>query len=661
MSTELNKLASALASAGVEHSYVKSAPAVSDMSALSQALASAGLKHMVVGANPVIASGAGKRISISYETWDEESEDAGETDEKGWENEEGIEFTDDADETAVEQAIDFLKKEGATNFSASSFEPRGWYSTGSESDDRDIQTGELTIYSYHLNGEWTDEEKEAIYNGVTGKADHSSDVAPGGLDLDATASTEVVAFGYTTLNDAVLTKIDAGRPFKINAKPANRNKGSVHGSPELEGHGWAEGAAAEAIEKLKEAGADYWIYSYNTPIFARLGSQWYEIPGRYTKTTTMHQGGIRRQLNAVEFGAERLPGAGIRRPVAPGGLDLDAEASTNLGALSHALASAGVQHTVVTAFEPAAPISVVISSNGIEKKLTITPTRYAADYNVNQLVSTIQSWSNKYLGPTEATASTEVVAFFGNKEEPVFITVKSPEKSVTFKYVKSPHDPSPTTIRTFFQALSTVGTFYKGTQLVEVPAPTDDDKSFFITIKNGAKAVTYKYVQSPYDPEPKTIKTFAQALEKVGSRYKGSKFAEVPSAEATASTEVIAFGTSNLPQAFLDKIAQRKDFKVRNGSVSGHANYWGPGRADGKALTTIKKLQALEADYWLYSYATPIGALVGDQWYIIPGQYSPTTTRHQHILWQLGAKSLDDTALPADVRRPVAPGGLDLD
>ena len=531
MSTELNKLASALASAGVEHSYVKSAPAVSDMSALSQALASAGLKHMVVGANPVIASGAGKRISISYETWDEESEDAGETDEKGWENEEGIEFTDDADETAVEQAIDFLKKEGATNFSASSFEPRGWYSTGSESDDRDIQTGELTIYSYHLNGEWTDEEKEAIYNGVTGKADHSSEAAPGGLDLDATASTEVVAFGYTTLNDAVLAKIDAGRPFKINAKPANHNKGSVHGSPELEGHGWAEGAASEAIEKLKEAGADYWIYSYDTPIFARLGSQWYEIPGRYTKTTTMHQGGIKRQLNAVEFDSTNLPGAGIRRPVAPGGLDLDAEASTNLGALSHALASAGVQHTVVTAFEPAAPISVVISSNGIEKKLTITPTRYAADYNVNQLVSTIQSWSNKYLGPTEATAS----------------------------------------------------------------------------------------------------------------------------------TEVIAFGTSNLPQAFLDKIAQHKDFKVRNGSVSGHANYWGPGRADGEALTAIKKLQALDADYWLYSYATPIGALVGDQWYIIPGKYSPTTTRHQQILWQLGAKSLGDTALPADVRRPVAPGGLDLD
>jgi len=115
------------------------------------------------------AKSTGKRISTSYETWDDESEQAGETDDKGWKDEEGEEFSDDEDESAVKQAVKFLRKNGAVDFSASQYEPRGWYSTSTDSDSRDIRTGELTIYSFHLNDGWTDKEKKEIYDAITKK------------------------------------------------------------------------------------------------------------------------------------------------------------------------------------------------------------------------------------------------------------------------------------------------------------------------------------------------------------------------------------------------------------------------------------------------------------------------------------------------------------
>jgi len=656
MSGELDNLAIALASAGVQHTYVKSKPET--MAELSQALASAGLKHMLVGApNEAIAAGPGKRISITYETWDDESLGAGETDDKGWENEEGIEFSDDGDETAVDQAVDFLKKESATEFSASSFTHGGWYSTSSNDSDRDLQTGELTTYSYHLNDGWTDEEKQAIYDGVTGvgssneaeasisgikwrsetvypnddegaflrgtspageeveallgtDADNAAIrankqrilstgdttgcpirlVHPHSNEAEAAASTVITAAGYTNLDASTVAKIGRDLPFKI-------NKGSVSGSPTFSGSGWAREEATNVIEKLKSAGADYWIYSYQTPILARLDNQWYDIPGKYSPTTTRHQGGLSRQFDAKAFDAS-VTDSNVRRPVAPGGLDLDAEASFNLGALSHALATAGVKHTIVTAFEPSAPIDVVITSGTVKKQLTIRPNRFAADYNVSQLVGAIEAWSTKYMGPSEATAATE-----------------------------------------------------------------DATEPFFITIKHGAKEVTVKYVQSPYDPEAKTIRSFVQALHTVGGRYKGTQFVEVPHNEATAATEVLAFGATHLPEAARTKIERGLPFKINKGSVSGSPTFQGAGWAENnqESMRVIDKLQTLGADYWLYSYATPIGARVNDQWYIIPGKYSPTTTRHQYILSDLNAQTLDAGTPSANVRRPVAPGGLDLD
>ena len=53
------------------------------------------------------------KIRISYETWDEDSVDVGETDDKGWENEEGVSMQPDQYDleeglTPVDLAVKFL-------------------------------------------------------------------------------------------------------------------------------------------------------------------------------------------------------------------------------------------------------------------------------------------------------------------------------------------------------------------------------------------------------------------------------------------------------------------------------------------------------------------------------------------------------------------------
>lgn len=112
------------------------------------------------------AKAKGKRISISYETWDEDALDAGETDDKGWKDEEGVDFSDDPDESPVADAVKFLKKAGAVYPSASHFGKGIWYS---DEGDTNVRTGEKTIKSYHLNGEWTTDEQKKIFDAITKK------------------------------------------------------------------------------------------------------------------------------------------------------------------------------------------------------------------------------------------------------------------------------------------------------------------------------------------------------------------------------------------------------------------------------------------------------------------------------------------------------------
>jgi len=101
-----------------------------------------------------------KRITVSYEIWDEDSIEAGETDDKGWEDEEGEEFD------SVEDAIKFLKNNFANNPSNGSYHSGTYYKDDGE---ENYKTGETKYLTYHLSGNWSEEEKKAIYKAITKK------------------------------------------------------------------------------------------------------------------------------------------------------------------------------------------------------------------------------------------------------------------------------------------------------------------------------------------------------------------------------------------------------------------------------------------------------------------------------------------------------------
>lgn len=149
----------------------------------------------------VATTAPGKRIAITYETWDEDALEAGDTDNRGWEDEEGVLFEDEDDKSAVQQAIEYLRNEGATQFSSDPFEPRGWYSTdGNDFNSQNIRTGEHTVRSFHLNSDWTDEEKLAIYNGVIkGKMPDTEDV----YHTIASCIEDVAAFARVSASNRV--------------------------------------------------------------------------------------------------------------------------------------------------------------------------------------------------------------------------------------------------------------------------------------------------------------------------------------------------------------------------------------------------------------------------------------------------------------------------
>ena len=108
-----------------------------------------------------------KIIRTSYETWDEESLEAGDTDDRGWEDEEGQsmipdEYDKEEGITAIDNAVKFLRNKGVIEPSSSHFHPGIWYIS---QDDVDIRSGDRTQYSFHLDG-FTPEEEKEIFNKI---------------------------------------------------------------------------------------------------------------------------------------------------------------------------------------------------------------------------------------------------------------------------------------------------------------------------------------------------------------------------------------------------------------------------------------------------------------------------------------------------------------
>ncbi len=110
-----------------------------------------------------------RRITISFARTTPESAEQGDFSATGWVNEEGVDMEPDEWDveeglTAVDKAVKYLKKEGATYPSANFFYPDVWYS--SASDVVDYHTGEEEERSYFLKG-FDEDELEHVYTRMT--------------------------------------------------------------------------------------------------------------------------------------------------------------------------------------------------------------------------------------------------------------------------------------------------------------------------------------------------------------------------------------------------------------------------------------------------------------------------------------------------------------
>lgn len=114
------------------------------------------------------------RIRVTFETVTEESARDGEVAERGWEDEEGEPMLDEDDpdrEEVVENAVEYLTSNGATEPSSSAFHRGVWY----RQTDADInyRTGAARYRSYHLVG-FTAEEEREVFEELFGSTDTHS-------------------------------------------------------------------------------------------------------------------------------------------------------------------------------------------------------------------------------------------------------------------------------------------------------------------------------------------------------------------------------------------------------------------------------------------------------------------------------------------------------
>jgi len=115
--------------------------------------------------------GPDRRIRVSFSRTTPESAAEGDTSDHGWIDEEGVDMTPDLYDlddgmTAVDKAVAFLHREGATQASASFFHEGIWYSSGYHP--IDYRTGEDEERCFHLSG-FTPEEEAEIYKRTIGR------------------------------------------------------------------------------------------------------------------------------------------------------------------------------------------------------------------------------------------------------------------------------------------------------------------------------------------------------------------------------------------------------------------------------------------------------------------------------------------------------------
>jgi len=106
-------------------------------------------------------------ITTTFQTITPESAENGGYSDSGFYDEDGVDCSEDEDCSAVENAIDFLKSKEPLEPSNSSFCIGTWYTESDcNQDNAYFEEGEVTYYSYHLNG-FSEEQEREIFKELT--------------------------------------------------------------------------------------------------------------------------------------------------------------------------------------------------------------------------------------------------------------------------------------------------------------------------------------------------------------------------------------------------------------------------------------------------------------------------------------------------------------
>jgi hypothetical protein len=110
--------------------------------------------------------GTDRGFLITFDLYTEESIEAGDTEDEGYDGAESMEpdeFDIEDNVTAVDKAIRYLTRDHCVEASGSGFYPDRWYSDCDG--DTDYRSGDETRHSYHPTN-FTPEEQRAIFDAV---------------------------------------------------------------------------------------------------------------------------------------------------------------------------------------------------------------------------------------------------------------------------------------------------------------------------------------------------------------------------------------------------------------------------------------------------------------------------------------------------------------
>lgn len=278
--------------------------------------------YYVEANNPVLRVRS-PRIKISYEVISIED---GETEERGWEDEEGVEiYGEYGREGLVASAVKFLTNEGVTETSSTNFHPGTWYSSYG---DTDYGSGTQTNRSFHLY-DFTPAEEAEIFNDlvsgrmatvpVVGEIVEQTDSIEVALDILARIPQggKILVGGVDGPRDTI-AYTESGGDAMVFTFAGDRHLTKLMG--DKAGDLWDRWAAARKVAKdrgFRSNPADEW----------RRGRA--EATTKWTKGSAAGADEAGRDLRSV-FGARAKSGTW-------GGEVLDAEQRTGLSVVADAI------------------------------------------------------------------------------------------------------------------------------------------------------------------------------------------------------------------------------------------------------------------------------------------------------------------------------------